>query len=217
MTRKVCLYYYSAFSSRSVTCVYPLSDLEHDSECDSRSDDTVGPIASRIHPAPLQFRRERTQNIIETWRTDPLGYNMQPPENWRELSPALSDFSDSSASSTTSTVRGFGDQQLFEGGWLTGNPGEAFPPHLYVHWLLIPQHLILICIIRDSVPVLYIHTGSCEKTLHSDLRKIQRTSRLFRRGVASMRWIGCLIWWIRWRKCGVLDIVRHMELVKRSV
>jgi len=107
-------------------------EMECDSYDGSRSDDTPVQTAFRIRPYPLLPRLEYVDKV-QRWFADQVDVALldMPPSDWRELSPAGSDVSDSSTSSI-STVKDYRDHEVWEGGWLTGNPEEA-QAGIYVH------------------------------------------------------------------------------------
>lgn len=114
-----------------------IADMEQDSYDDlSRSDDTtIGPkiLARKGQLQPLC--RPRSESISKThhWLVNqfgPLAHDEPGPQHWRGFSPALSDTSETSSSA--STVKGYGNDQVFEGGWLTGDPGQAHA-NKYLH------------------------------------------------------------------------------------
>ena len=102
---------------------FSLTELDYHSYDDlSRSDATVGPMAKRPHPRSLAPRESSYSAKVKSWIGEQVNLGSEQPD-WRESSVALSDASDNST--VESAVMGFGNRQVFEGGWLTGDPAEA--------------------------------------------------------------------------------------------
>lgn len=116
-----------------------ITDLEQESYDDlSQSDETtIGPkfSARRGQPQLLSMPRSQYRDIsnIKHWLVDqfgPMAHEEPTPQYWRDMSPGLSGASDNS--STVSAVKGYGNDPVFEGGWLTGDPGQAHA-NKYLH------------------------------------------------------------------------------------